>query len=214
MELVQAMRTAGSVRNFRADPVPLSMIYHVLDNARFAPSGANRQGWRVVVVTDPDVRAALGDLFRAGWYGWHAPVFAGDGPVERWDYADHIEHIPVHLVVLVAEASITTTIEALDTSRVVGGSSVYPFVQNILLGVREQGLGTTLTTVLVPVEAKVKELLSIPSGYFVAAHMTVGWPASPQPTRLSRRPVEQFATVDSFGGAPLRSDVCDRSERR
>ena len=164
MELADAMRATGSVRDFRADPVPLATIYQVLDDARFAPSGGNRQGWRVVVVTDPDVRAAIGELLRVGWYGDHAPIFAGDRPIERWGYADHVEDVPVQLIVLVSEASITTTIEALDTSRLVGGSSVYPFVQNILLGLRDQGLGTTLTTVLVTVEAEVKELLKIPAG--------------------------------------------------
>ena len=205
MELVDAMRTTGSVRDFRAEPVPLSTIYQVLDSARFAPSGGNRQGWRVIVVTEPAVRSALGELFRAGWYGYHEPVFAAGRPVQRWDYADHIEGVPVHLVVLAAEASITTTIEALDASRLVGGSSVYPFVQNVLLGLRDKSLGTTLTTVLVTVEAKVKELLKVPPGYLIAAHMTVGWPARALPTRLRRRSVDEFTTVDSFDGEPLRA---------
>jgi nitroreductase len=203
MELVEAMRTAGSVRDFRPDPVPLSSIYQVLDNARFAPSGGNRQGWRVIVVTDPVVRAEFGELFRKGWYTYHAPVFARGGPIERWSYADHIEDIPVHLLVLVAEAAITTTVAALDTDRVVGGSSVYPFVQNVLLGLREQGLGTTLTTVVVTVAEDIKRLLDIPPGYFIAAHLAVGWPAGRSLTRLARHEVERFATLDRFDGEPL-----------
>ena len=207
MELVEAMRTAGSVREFRPEPVPLSTIYQVLDDARFAPSGGNRQGWRVIVVTDPAVRAALGDLFRKGWYTYHAPVFARGGPIERWPFADHIEGVPVHLVVLVAEHAITTTVDALDNDRVVGGSSVYPFVQNVLLGLRQQGLGTTLTTVIVAVDEEVKRLLAIPPGHLVAAHLAVGWPAGRPRTRLTRNPVERFATVDRFDGSPLTADA-------
>jgi len=206
MELSDVMRTAGSVREFRSDPVPLELIHRVLDNARFAPSGGNRQGWRVIVVTDPQVRSALGDLFRLGWYTYHAPLFATGGLVSRWDFADGIEQVPVQVLVLVDKASITTTVEALDTSRVVGGSSVYPFVQNILLSLREQGLGTTLTTVLVTVEEQVRELLDIPDGYALAAHLTIGWPAGPLPTRLNRHPVEEFATIDHFTGPPLGPD--------
>ena len=198
------MRTAGSVRRFRPDPVPLDLICRVLDNARFAPSGANLQGWRVVVVTDATARAQLGTLFRTSWYRSHAPLRTAPGePVPRWDYAEHIQDVPVHLVVLVEEARITTGIEALDGSRIVGGSSIYPFVQNILLGVRETGLGSALTTVLVPVQDEVKALLEIPDGFLVAAHLTVGWPAGRLSTRLDRNPVDQFATMERFTGPPL-----------
>jgi nitroreductase len=152
------------------------------------------------------VRAELGELFRKGWYTYHAPVFARGGPVERWPFADHVEDAPVHLVVLVAEAAITTTIAAIDGDRVVGGSSIYPFVQNILLGLREHQLGTTLTTVIVTVADEIKRLLGIPAGYFIAAHLAVGWPAS-RKTRLARNPVERFATVDRFDGTPLNGDA-------
>ena len=52
MELTQVMRTAGSTRRFRSGPVPDDVVHRVLDNARFAPSGNNRQGWRVIVVRE------------------------------------------------------------------------------------------------------------------------------------------------------------------
>ena len=94
-----------------------------------------------------------------------------------------------------------TTNQELDTSRVVGGAGVYPFVQNLVLGVRNEGLGTTLTTVLVPVEGQARKLLRIPDGYRIAAHLAVGWPEAPLPTRLSRRPVHDFATCDYFDGS-------------
>jgi nitroreductase len=49
MELIEAMRTTGSTRRHRSEPVPDATIFRILDNARFAPSGANRQGWRVTI---------------------------------------------------------------------------------------------------------------------------------------------------------------------
>jgi nitroreductase len=204
MELAEVMRTTGSVRGFRSDPVPLELVYRVLDNARFAPSGANLQGWRVIVVTDPATRAELGTLFRTSWYDRHATLRTPPGqPVPRWTYADHIQEVPIHLVVLQELARITTGVEELDTSRVVGGASIYPFVQNILLGVRDAGLGSALTTVLVPMQAEVRALLAIPDGYLIAAHLTVGWPARSLPARLDRNPVEHFATLERFTGPPL-----------
>jgi len=201
MELTKVIRTAGSTRRFRSDPVPADVVYGVLDDARFAPSGNNRQGWRVIVVRDPAVRVQLRDLYRRSWYSYHAPLFTPPGQALTPDhYADHLDEVPVHLVVLVKQAALTTTIEALDASHHIGGASIYPFVQNIVLGLRAAGLGTTLSTVLVPVEAEVKQLLRIPDGVAVAAHLGVGWPAGTLPTRLTRRPVADFTTVDSFDG--------------
>lgn len=68
------------------------------------------------------------------------------------------------------------------------------------------GRNQRFTTVLVPVEAQVKQLSGVPAGYTIAAHLTIGWPAGAAPTRLHRRPMEEFATVDSFAGPPLRED--------
>lgn len=202
MDLTRAMRTAGSTRRHRPDPVPAEIVYRVLDNARFAPSGGNRQPWRVIVVTDAAVRARLSELYRQSWYEFHAPLFTtpGEQPPPNY-YADHLHLVPVHLVVLVAMAGITTTNQALDTSRFVGGAGIYPFVQNLILGIRAEGLGTTLTTVLVPVEDQVRQLLRIPDGFRVAAHLGVGWPEGPLPATLSRRRVEDFTTADYFDGA-------------
>jgi nitroreductase len=201
MELSQVMRTAGSTRRFTADPVPDELVYRVLDDARFAPSGNNRQGWHVIVVRDPAVRVHLRDLYRRSWYSFHAPLFTPAGQQPAPDhYADHLDEAPVQLVVLIGQAALKTTIEALDTSHHVGGASIYPFVQNLVLGLRAAGLGTTLSTVLVPVEVEVKRLLRIPEGVAIAAHLGVGWPAGRLPTRLRRRQVADFATVDSFDG--------------
>jgi hypothetical protein len=155
----------------------------------------------VIVVRDPGVRAQLGDLYRKSWYSYHAPLSIPPGQPPTPDhYADHLDEVPVHLVVLVKQAALTTTIGALDASHHIGGASIYPFVHNIVLSLRAAGLGTTLSTALVPVEAQVKQLLRIPDGVAMAAHLGVGWPAGPLPTRLTRRPVADFATVDSFDG--------------
>jgi nitroreductase len=66
VELSEVMRTTGAVREFTSDAVSPAVLYRVLDDARFATSGSNLQGWRVVVVEDVDTRRALRDLYRRG----------------------------------------------------------------------------------------------------------------------------------------------------
>ncbi|MBK5286974.1 MAG: nitroreductase family protein, partial [Acidimicrobiia bacterium] len=59
MDLHHALTTTGAIREFTDDPVDDATLARVLDVARFAPSGGNRQGWRVIVVKDPTIRSAL-----------------------------------------------------------------------------------------------------------------------------------------------------------
>src|ERR1035437_6001590 len=80
MELSVALRTTGAVREFESSPVPDEVIFRILDTARFAPNGGNRQAWRVVVVKDPAIRRTLRDIYLPGWYEYLAQVKAGLTP--------------------------------------------------------------------------------------------------------------------------------------
>jgi nitroreductase len=73
-------------------------------------------------------------------------------------------------------------------------------VQNLLLTARAAGLGAALTTLLCLDEAKVKALLAIPEEFGTAALLALGWPERPFPQRLSRRPLEEIAFGERFGG--------------
>ena len=66
-DLIQTLRTTASVRDFLPEPVADDAIARILDTARFAPSGGNRQGWRVIVVRDEAKRRTLGEMYRLGW---------------------------------------------------------------------------------------------------------------------------------------------------
>ena len=61
------MRCAPSTRRFMNLDVNREVLERVLDHARFAPSGGDRLGWRVVVVTDPDTRRRLRELYEGPW---------------------------------------------------------------------------------------------------------------------------------------------------
>jgi nitroreductase len=188
-------------------------LVRALDSARFAPSGGNRQGWRVVVVEDPERRRALRDLYLPPWRAYMeqtggAAMLADPGNHDQRrmrmvrranEYAEGLDQVPVHLVVGVRLDDVLATDAALPRQSIVGGASVYPFVQNLLLALRGEGLGAALTTLLVPAEEDVKRLLEIPHDVALAAHVGVGYRADPWPQRLARRPVGEFAFLDRFG---------------
>jgi nitroreductase len=213
MDLDEAMRCAPTTRRFTAEPVDTAQIVRALDAARFAPSGGNRQGWRVVVVTDAQTRAALRDLYLPHWRAYLeltggarmlADPDAFDAKRTRLvrlanEYAEKLGEVPVHLVLGVQLADLAVTDEALPRTSIVGGASVYPFAQNLLLALRNEGLGASMTTLLVPAEREVRELLAIPEDVALAAHIGVGHRADDWPKSLSRRPVEEFAFAERFG---------------
>lgn len=207
MELYEAMRTAAAVRRFQETPVPDAVIHRVLDAARFAASGGNRQPWHVIVVRDQALRTGLQELYLRSWRRFSAQMTAAGGrsavATEGDYYAEHLDRLPVHLVVLVSEPALATPFPAIQQSRFATGSSVYTFVQNVVLGLRAEGLGTSLTMMLNNDEADVKRLLHAPDGLALAAHLGVGWPATPHPRRLRRRRVEDFTSIDRFDGPPL-----------
>ncbi|HLB22211.1 MAG TPA: nitroreductase family protein [Solirubrobacteraceae bacterium] len=213
MELYEAMRCAPTSRRFAEDPVAPEVLRRALDNARFAPSGGNRQGWRVVVVRDAERRRALRDLYVPSWDAYMEQTGGAQmlrSPddfdaarvrmVRRADeYAQRLHEVPLHLVVCVRLEDLAVTDAKLPRQSIVGGASIYPFVQNLLLALRNEGLGAAMTTLLVPAEAAVKPLLGIPDDVALAAHIGVGQRADDWPQRLSRKPVEEFAFSERFG---------------
>jgi hypothetical protein len=80
MELFEVMRTTFAAREFTDARVPDEVLYDVLENARFAPSGGNRQGNRVIVVRDEATREALGKLAEPAAKRYTAQRAAGESP--------------------------------------------------------------------------------------------------------------------------------------
>jgi nitroreductase len=221
VDLVDALRSTGAIREFLPDPVDDEVVGRILDNARFAPSGGNRQGWRVVVVKDPDERRALRDLYVSGWREYLAQRQAGlvpwapvtDDEAERealaqahavpsepGGFAERLDEVPVLLVVLADLRALAAVDRGFDRYTMAGGASIYPFAWNVLLAARAEGLGGVMTTVAIRREPEVKALLGVPDELVVAGVIALGRPVA-QPRRLRRRPVEEFATVDRFDGA-------------
>jgi nitroreductase len=224
MELGVALRTTGAVRDFEPTEVPDDVVFRILDTARFAPNGGNRQAWRVVVVKDPGIRRQLRDCYLPGWYEYLAQLKAGltpwaavtDRDKERQalteaeaiarasadspaGFAEQFDSVPVMLVLLADLTRLATVDRDADHYTMVGGASVYPFAWSILLAAREEGLAGVMTTMVVRREDIVKAALGVPDDLVVGGVLALGH-AVHQPTRLRRDPVESFATVDRFDG--------------
>lgn len=223
LDLVTTLRSTGAVREFRDEAVPDGVVWRVLDSARFAPSGGNRQGWRAVLVKDPAQRVALRDLYLAGWYEYLSQRAAGlvpfapvtDAAAEAaasasasqlrgrgGDFAERLDEAPVLLVLLADLRVIAAVDKSLDRYTLAGGASVYPFAWSILLAARAEGLGGVMTTMPVRREPDVKALFHVPDELAVAGLVVLGVPVH-QPTRLTRRAVEAFTTIDRYDGERL-----------
>lgn len=225
VELREALRTTGAVRRFRSDPVPDETLYRILDTARFAPSGGNRQGWRVVVLRDAAVRRAVRDLYLPGWYEYLAMRAAGltpwapvtDADAERQalgavaeiaaagaahpGFAEELDQVPVLLAVLADLRRLAAVDRDNPGYTMVGGASIFPFVWSVLLAAKDEGLGGVMTTMVVRRQEEIRALLHAAPELVVVSLVALGAPEVPPPTRLRRDRVEAFTTVDTCDGA-------------
>ncbi|MFN3215809.1 MAG: nitroreductase family protein [Acidimicrobiales bacterium] len=214
MELAEVMTTAFSCREFTDEPVSDADIEAMMALARFAPSGGNRQPWRVVAVRDGATKTALRRAAEPAMRVYMAQVAAGEAPwntivptsvdvEERWNADDPVEFLafleaaPVLLCVGVDLSVVASFDSRLDRVGVISGASIYPFVWNLLLAARDRGLAGALTTMCVGEEAAAQEALGFPSHVALAAVLPIGHPRR-RLTKLSRLPVDDLLRYERW----------------
>ena len=219
MELYEVMRTTFAAREFTEQPVSDATIAKILEEARFAPSGGNRQGWHVLVVREDASRAVLRDLIAPQMQRYVAQVKAGEAPLNTINPSrvsaeqtaqtqvpqtmlDNLTGAPVILLVFVDLSVVASFDSHLDRVGVISGASIYPFVWNILLAARNEGLGGTLTTFAAGAEEEVKAHFGVPSEMALAAMIPMGQPVK-QLTKLTRKPVADFVRKEHWNGEAL-----------
>lgn len=205
-DVFEVIRSQRAMRRLKPDPVPEELIKKVIWAATRAPSGGNRQGWRFLVVTEPEKKKALQKLYSDGWERY---VKAGYGQtpanmaVEEVEaqartlrsaqyLADHLDEVPA--IILVCSLSVDASVN----QGVAAGASIYPAVQNLMLAARALGLGTALTTIHRWNEEGVRELLGIPGTVDTAALIPLGWPRG-RFGEGPRKPVEDVTYWEAWG---------------
>jgi nitroreductase len=161
----ELLTTTRSVRK-RLDltrPVPLDMVRECLEIATQAPSGSNSQGWHWIVITDPALRAQVGDYYRRATEPYLAASQATDAAGQR--IKDSAAYLGQHMgeVPVLVLACIEVQFPSLWNGNQAGlWGSLLPAAWSYMLACRSRGLGTAWTTLHLRYEKEVAELLGVP----------------------------------------------------
>lgn len=206
--LLEGLATTRAIRRYRDEPVPAQDLRDILFAATRAPSGSNRQPFRFVVLTDsPKARAAkalIGEQARRMWQAKRrddgydrGSGTTADSPKARMartmqNYVDQFETAPVLVLPCLVRYRAPNPLE---------GASVYPAVQNLLLGARALGYGGVITGFHGAVDAELKKLLAIPEDVLIAATVTIGRPQG-RHGAVRRRPMAELVFDDTWNHTP------------
>lgn len=203
MPIEEAMRTQRAIRRLKTDPVDDALVRRLIELALKAPTGSNAQNWEFIVVRDPEVKAKLARQNRRAWriYGGIGRRQARNDPkmqkvlnAVQWQ-ADHFEEIPV-IVVACLKGGPRLPFPPMAASSYFG--SIYPSVQNLLLGARAAGLGAALITLPLWSSIAARRILGCPWSVLPCAVIPLGWPMGRYGPTV-RRPVEEVVSVDRYG---------------
>ncbi len=209
--LYEMMRTQRAIRRLKSDPIPDDVMHRILTAASWAPSGGNQQPWRIVLVRDAAKKKALGDMYGALWEKFAAMYrkrFEGLSPEEQakeertiaaGDYlCAHFHALPAVAIFCFNPKMMAVTDAKQDRVSVVGGGSVYPAVQNLMLACRAEGVGCVLTTLLCQVEPDVKALLDMPEDWYTCAAVPMGYPVGGGYGPIKRRAAGELCFEDGW----------------
>jgi nitroreductase len=194
MELFDAINGRRSIRKYTNAPVDDKKINAILEAGRWAPSWANSQCSRFVVVRDAKIRAALGDAM--------AKIVLPDGKEMVQPSVAAINTVPV-VIVVCAQIGVS------GSKPGAGGGANYVTdkgdwfmydtglaTQNMVLAAYAQGLGTVILGWFDP--AKVEKIINVPKGYKVVAMIPVGVPDQ-EAKAPPRKELTELTFKDKFG---------------
>ena len=199
-DVFEVMSTARTIRRFTDKPVDDSTLARCLEAATWAPSGANAQGWRYIVLRSPEQRAVVAKAAAHALeviepvYGMIRPATNDSSRRARTYRATYELHDRAgeFTSVLFAQKHFPAASELL-----LGGSN-FPAMQNFLLAARAQGLGACLTSwASYGGEQLLRDAVEVPEDWMIAGHIVVGWPKGKHgPVR--RRPLAEAVNLDHW----------------
>jgi nitroreductase len=172
MEVLEAIRTRRSIRRYRTDPVDDKIVELVLEAARWAPSWANTQCWRFIVVRDSDIKNRLASTL----------IAISDRPNRA---VDAIKTAPV-VIVACAEMGKSGYFAREPIEPVADKGDWYMFdvalaMQNLTLAAHSLGLGTVHVGAFDAKQAAA--ILQVPPGFCVVEMTPLGYPDEKPPLR-------------------------------
>ncbi len=207
----EVLTTTRSVRK-RLDfdrPVDRSIVLECIDIALQAPTGSNTQGWQWMVIEDPAKKKAVAEAYSKNFDAYAAQpgreYADGDTRAERQElvrssamYLSENFHRAPYLVIPLIEGRLG---EGLPTfAQASQWGSILPAVWSFMLALRERGLGSAWTTLHLPDEEKVAELLDIPyENYTQAGLFPVAYTKGTDFKLAKRLPAAELTHWDSFG---------------
>lgn len=203
-EVDRLLTTTRAVRR-RLDldrPVDPAVVQECIRIAIQAPTASNEQSWRWLVVTDPERRAAIADLYRANGepYLRHAAATAEDDQTRRvyesaLEFARTLERVPVFVIPCI-EKTFDASVNGIASSAY---GSIMPAAWSFQLALRARGLGSVWTTLHLFSDAAVAELLGIPDGVTQVALLPVAHTVGTDFRPAHRRPAESVTYWDTWG---------------
>jgi nitroreductase len=208
--LYALLSTTRSIRRISDAPVSEEILLRIMQAAVWAPSGGNRQPWRIIAVRDRLIKEKIGRLYATEWeqyVEYNVAKFEGHPPavVEqvREAYsggtrlAETLSEVPVLAMFIHDPSALYVTDADLGRHPVVGGASLYPAVQNFLLAARAEGLGGVLTTLVCNRETELRDILKFPTGWGVHAMVPLGYPKGNHGP-ITRASVEEMTSIDQW----------------
>jgi nitroreductase len=199
-DIWEAMSTARTIRRFTDEPVDDAVLARCLEAATWAPSGANAQAWRFIVLRSPEQRAVVAKAAAHALeviepvYGMSRPAADDTSRRARDNRATYELHDRAgeFTSVLFTQKRFPTASELLL------GGSIFPAMQNFLLAARAQGLGACLTSWgSYGGEQVLRDAVGVPEDWMIAGHIVVGWPKGKHgPVR--RRPLADVVNLDHW----------------
>ena len=206
MDVFEALYTTRAMRRVSDDPIPDDVLKQMIDAGIRAPSGSNRQGWKFIVVTDPEIRNQLGELYREAWDFYVKEFYGGTSDLGASNVLDDEK---AEQVVRITKSAtwLSENFHKVPAMFVVlsrndpTGSSIFPAIWSLMLAGRAHGIGTCLTTVLGMFKPqKAFEILNIPSdkGWKIDAVVTAGYPLGKWGV-AKRTPVDEVTYLNTWG---------------
>jgi len=163
MEFADLIRLRYSVRAYRPDPVPDDLLARVLEAGRLAPTAANRQPFRLIVIHTAGRRDELRRLYHREWFG-AAPLVIGVCAVtsEAWVRRDGVNYAFVDATIV---------------------------MDHIILATTDAGLGTCWVAAFDPAAAR--QILGLPDGVEPVAFTPLGY-AADTPRAKERKPLAEL----------------------